>query len=72
MSDDTIEIWFLIGLLPIGGAERTLVVPDEGYTDEQAAIAVDKLKNRIGDDIHVEVETLESISRTDAGKLGPS
>lgn len=45
------------------------IVPDEGYTDEQAAIAVDKLKDRVGDDIHVEVETLESIPRTDAGKF---
>lgn len=45
------------------------IVPDDGYTDEQAEIAIKKLKDRVGEDIHVEVETLESIPRTDAGKF---
>ncbi len=45
------------------------IVPDDGYTDEQAEIAIKKLKDRVGEDIQVEVETLESIPRTDAGKF---
>jgi phenylacetate-CoA ligase len=45
------------------------IVPDDGYTDEQAKIAIKKLKDRVGEDIHVEVETLESIPRTNAGKF---
>ena len=45
------------------------IVPDDGYTDEQAEIAIKKLKDRVGDDIYVEVETLDSIPRTDAGKF---
>ncbi|WP_323749604.1 hypothetical protein [Halorubrum sp. 48-1-W] len=45
------------------------IVPDDGYTDEQAEIAIKKLKDRVGEDIHVEIETLESIPRTDAGKF---
>jgi len=45
------------------------IVPDDGYTDEQAQIAIKKLKDRVGEDIDVEVELLDSIPRTDAGKF---
>ena len=45
------------------------IVPDDGYTDEQAEIAIGKLKDRVGEDINVKVETLDSIPRTDAGKF---
>jgi len=44
------------------------IVPDDGYTDEQAHIAIKKLKDRVGEDITVKVQVLDSIPRTEAGK----
>ncbi|MDZ5810526.1 hypothetical protein U4E84_04065 [Halorubrum sp. AD140] len=45
------------------------IVPADGYTDEQAQIAIKKLRDRVGKDVNVEVQTLDSIPRTDAGKF---
>jgi phenylacetate-CoA ligase len=45
------------------------IVPGEGYTDEQADIAVRKLKDRVGEDISVEVEFLDEIPKTSSGKF---
>ena len=44
------------------------IVPDEDYTEDQATIAVEKLKSRVGKDISVEVDLLEALPRTDSGK----
>jgi phenylacetate-CoA ligase len=45
------------------------IVPGDEYTDEQADIAVRKLKDRVGEDVSVEVELLDEIPKTSAGKF---
>lgn len=45
------------------------VVPGERYTESQGEIVTERLKDRVGGDILVEVELLEEIPKTSAGKF---
>jgi phenylacetate-CoA ligase len=45
------------------------IVPGQGYSSEQAKLVTQKLKDRVGQDISVEIELLEDIPRTTAGKF---
>lgn len=45
------------------------IVPDTGYDERQAAIVTEKLEERVGADIEVEIEVVERLPRTDSGKF---
>jgi phenylacetate-CoA ligase len=45
------------------------IVPGEGFSEDQSALAVEKLEERVGEDIHVDVETLREIPKTEGGKF---
>lgn len=45
------------------------IVPGSGYTDDQANLVTEKLKDRVGEDISVEVELLDEIPKTSSGKF---
>nr|WP_076145067.1 AMP-binding protein [Natrinema saccharevitans] len=45
------------------------IVPGDGYTDDQADLVTEKLKDRVGEDISVEVKLLDEIPKTSSGKF---
>ncbi len=45
------------------------IVPSDGFTESESALAVEKLKERVGDEIEVEVNTVEEIPKTKGGKF---
>lgn len=45
------------------------IVPDDGFSEDQSDLAVEKLKERIGEDIEVRVNTMEEIPKTQGGKF---
>lgn len=40
MTDERLEIWFLIGMLPVGGTERTLLELTDGLNREEFSVTV--------------------------------
>lgn len=45
------------------------IVPGDSYNDHQANLVTKKLKNRVGEDISIEIELLDEIPKTSSGKF---
>jgi len=48
---------------------RVKVVPDEGFGDADVGAVIERMKQRLGKDTHVQVEVVPAIERTAAGKF---